>query len=241
MEKVSDVQKSKEYTIFINDFEGPIDLLYQLIENRKMQINTISLFKITEDFLFYVRSVRPSVEEIAYFLHIASILILIKSKSLLPILNYTDEEDSDIRSLQERVRLYKYIQNAAMPALKRWKKYSFATTTPKKEKKIEFLPDSSCVPDLICQNAKFVIREVSFLKEPKRKKVDVTVRIEEIIEKVLNKVSERVQVSFNEMTLAANKTETVISFLAILELIRKNLLQFSQREKFGDILLYNEE
>lgn len=241
MDNALDTQSVTEYTISVKNFEGPVDLLYQLIDKRKMQINTVSLSKITEDFLAHVRLSAPSIKEVAYFLHIASILILIKSKSLLPLLNYTDEEDVDVASLQEKIKLYGYIQNKAVPALLNWRKVSFSTVMPKKIKQIEFLPDASCKPAELYKNASDVIASISFLKEPKQKVVSTTVRIEDVIEKVLSKISERMQVSFNEMTNVANKMEVVVSFLAVLELTRKNLLQFSQTEDFGDIVLYKEK
>ena len=92
------------------NFDGPIDLLLSLIEKKKMQINTLSLAKITNDYLEELKkqAIFPSLQ-VACFVHTASILLFIKSKSLLPILSYLEEEQVDADILEKRLILY--VQN----------------------------------------------------------------------------------------------------------------------------------
>ena len=61
--------------------------------------------------------------------------------------------------------------------------------------------------------------------------------IEEVIEKVLATVTDRMSVSFRDMSAKADKQETIVSFLAVLELMRKNLLTAEQGERFDDIMI----
>ena len=228
--------EQQEYIVSLDQFEGPLDLLHQLIEKRKLQINTISLAKITADYMKYVREmVAVPVEEVARFIHIASILIVIKSKSLLPILEYTEEEEADVAELEDRINLFDFIRTQAVPALNGWKKRSATVTMPNLTREGVFLPDNSCTVKGLRRNIGIVVQGLSFLREPPKKEVKAKVRIEEVIERVLEVVTERVSVSFQSLSKKADKREKITSFLAVLELIRKNLLTATQDKHFNDI------
>ena len=233
---------NKEYTILLESFEGPLDLLYQLVERRKLHINTISLAKVTDGFLEHIRSLSEyPIEEMARFVHIASLLVLIKSKSLLPILHYTKEEESDIAELEARLRLYEIIQKQAMPSLDIWKKV-MASVTPSMPKEVQsFSPDTSCTLAGLHENATGVIQDLSFLKEPPKKRVQQVISLEEMINTVLKNVTERINLSFKDLTASAEKMNVIVSFLAVLELVRKDLLSVVQKEKFSDILITKKE
>ena len=229
---------STEYIISLDQFEGPLDLLYQLIQKRKLQINTITLAKVTTDYIAHVRKreVLPA-EEVAHFIHTASILVLIKSKSLLPVLEYTQGEEVDVQVLESRVRLFDYIQKKAVPALRDWKKQVYIVEAPKQKEQIVFSPDKSCTTKGLHRNALAAVQNVAVFKQPKEKKVHKTISIEDIIEKVLKTVSERTAVSFKDLAAKGSKQEKIVSFLAILELMRKNVLMAEQCKEFDDIVL----
>ena len=228
---------NKEYIVSLEQFEGPLDLLHQLIEKRKLQINTISLAKITADYMAHIRTMAAvPAEEVARFVHIASILILIKSKSLLPILEYTKEEEVDVAELEGRMQLFEYIRNKAVPALDIWRRRSCVVLAPTIEQ-VVFRPDNSCTVQGLRRNIGVVLDGLSFLKEPPEKKVGTKVRIEEVIERVLAAVTERVSVSFKQISEKADKQEKIVSFLAVLELVRKNLLTAEQGQQFDDIVI----
>lgn len=230
--------ETQEYVISLEGFEGPLDLLHQLIEKRKLQINTISLAKITADYMAHTRTMAAvPAEEVARFIHIASILILIKSKSLLPILEYTKEEEVDVAELENRMKLFDYIRGQAVPVLDIWGRRSFVVSAPPVAERVAFRPDNSCTVKGLRRNIGVVLDGLSFLKEPPQKKVGTKVRIEEVIERVLAAVTERVSVSFQEVSAKADKQETIMAFLAVLELMRKNLLTATQESHFDDILI----
>ena len=234
--------KKEEYIISLEQFEGPLDLLHQLIEKRKLQINTISLAQVTADYMTHIRTaVTISAEEVARFIHIASILILIKSKSLLPMLDYTKEEETDVAELENRIKVFDFIRAKAMPALEHWHKRAHAVRAPKQTQQVMFRPDNSCTLKGLQYNAEAVLQELSFLKEVPQKKVGTKIRIEEVIEKVLSAVAERVSISFGKMSEKANKQEKIVSFLAVLELIRKNMLVANQQRDFDDIVITKQE
>src|SRR3989344_3893767 len=96
-------------------FEGPLDLLLELIEKRELFINDISLAKVTDDFIAHVKQFdNLPMGESAHFILVASTLLLIKSKSLLPQLQLTEDEQGDIRDLETRLKIYKKIKEASV-------------------------------------------------------------------------------------------------------------------------------
>lgn len=186
----------------------------------------------------YVREMAAvPAEEVAHFVHIASVLIVIKSKSLLPMLEYTEEEGADVAELEDRMKLFNLIRRQVVPTLNSWKKQSVIAATPNVAKQVVFLPDNSCTIKGLRKNADAVLQGLSFLREPPQKKVGTKVRIEEVIERVLAAVTKRVSVSLQLLSAKADRQEKIMSFLAVLELMRKNLLTATQDEHFNDIVI----
>ena len=229
-----------EYIVRLESFQGPLDLLHQLIEERKLHINTISLATVTADYLSHIREVATvSAEEVARFTHIAAVLILIKSKSLLPMLEYTAEEESDVAVLEARLRLLDTVRSSAVPPLERWGAHSHFVRPPSRWESVAFLPDDSCTVAGLHRNARAVISDLPFFRRKPEKKVAKVISVEEVIERVLAAVTARAKVSFKEMT-AGDRGEVIVSFLAILEMMRKNLITAEQGDHFDDILVSQE-
>ena len=96
-----------EYQVKTHIFEGPLDTLLSLIEKRKLFINDISLSKVADDYIAYIKSLENfPIADSAHFILIASTLVLIKSKSLLPNLTLSEEEEHSIEDLEARLREY---------------------------------------------------------------------------------------------------------------------------------------
>ena len=97
------------YELSLEYYKGPLDKLLELVEEKKLEITQISLAEVTADFLNYLKTLdesRANHSLIADFLVVASKLVLIKSKMLLPSLPLDEEEESDIRNLEERLKLF---------------------------------------------------------------------------------------------------------------------------------------
>ena len=102
------------FTIKTQSFEGPLDLLLELIEKRKLFIGDIALAKVTDDFISHIKQFENMpMGESAHFILVASTLLLIKSKALLPGLSLTEEEQGDIHDLETRLKIYKRIKDAS--------------------------------------------------------------------------------------------------------------------------------
>src|SRR3989344_9240027 len=95
-------------------FEGPLELLLELIEKEKLSINEISLAKVTDDYLSHIKSLgKIDPIKLGEFLVVASQLMLVKSRSLLPDLAESEEEQGSIAELESRLLEYQRIRNLA--------------------------------------------------------------------------------------------------------------------------------
>ena len=107
--------ESNFYTVKTAVFEGPLDLLLSLVEKRKLFINEISLTQVTDDYIAYVNTLpKVNFSEVANFIVVAAMLILLKSKSLLPNMQLTEEEESSIEELEARLQLYRVIKEVGV-------------------------------------------------------------------------------------------------------------------------------
>src|ERR1700679_2439475 len=119
-----------EYQLKLDNFSGPLEKLLELIEAQKMDVGEVSMAKVTDDFLKYLETLKSSnlltaaAEEagldvfrldlrvLADFISVASRLIFLKSKYLLPGLVLTDAEEADIKDLEDRLKLYQELRPA---------------------------------------------------------------------------------------------------------------------------------
>ena len=102
------------YTVKTGVFEGPLDLLLDLVTKRKLFVNDVSLSQVTDDFIKYLEGHEEfPLGESAEFIVVASTLMLIKSRSLLPMIKRTDEEEESIQDLENRLVLYAKVKELA--------------------------------------------------------------------------------------------------------------------------------
>ena len=106
--ETKDWSAKSEFVVKAGSFVGPLDLLLDLIEKRKLSISEISLAQVAEDYIVYVQKLSEfPIATTAHFILIASTLLLIKSRALLPSLELSEEEQGSIADLERRLRLYK--------------------------------------------------------------------------------------------------------------------------------------
>jgi segregation and condensation protein A len=237
------------YQIKTGGFEGPFGLLLDLVEKRKLFINDVSLAAVTEDYLNYMnrlgglQSFSPA--EIASFVFVASTLILIKSKSLLPNLNLTAEEEGDIKSLEERLRLYEIFTKLGGNIKTNFGKRIIFAPLERKNDVLVFLPDNQITKESMMGFAKDVLGGMPkkvFLPEVEVKKV---ISIEEMIGKLTERIQSSLQTSFKTFTGRAQTREekvfVIVGFLAMLELVRNGILNVVQDNSFEDIMISKQE
>ncbi len=214
-----------------------MELLLELVERRKLLINDISLASVTDEYMRHVSLMQEmSLPNTAQFISLAATLLLVKSKSLLPILELTEEEESSIEDLEERLRQYQIIRDAAVVLQNMFgqsRLYAPQFTMPAVS---VFVPDSECsVPNL---NSAIlgVIADLPKKESPTKAQIKVVISLEDMMQKLQNRIAQNMQVRFSE--LHAGETERkviIVGFLAILELFKQGNLIVNQGERYADI------
>src|SRR3990167_353392 len=191
-----ETQNLQSYTIKTSAFEGPFGVLLDLIEKRKLFINDLSLAQVTEDYLQYVTELQKSSKsEASNFIVVAATLILIKSKSLLPNLSLTDEEKGDIKSLEERLRLFELFTKLGVNVKNMFGEKIIFAPLERKSDVLVFLPDDQITKESMMSFAKNVLGSMPkkvFLPEVEVKKV---ISIEEMIGKLTERIQSSIQTS----------------------------------------------
>lgn len=235
--------ETKKIEIKIDNFEGPLDLLCHLIDKNKMNIYDINLSEITDQYISYLKEQEKlNLEVASEFLVMASTLLYLKSKNLLPKQEEEEEEITE-EELIRRIIEYKKFKEISEVFKKNYLEYSKRIfKAPENielpKKKLEKNYDNMIIPSIyanllkkntekINQNAKN-IEKIALVDT-----YTVASKVKEMF-KVLIKQKSFV---FNKLFSInkRNKQEVVTAFSGLLELSRRNKIETSQEELFGDI------
>lgn len=241
-----DVESGKDaFQIKTAGFEGPFGLLLDLIEKRKLFISDVSLATVTEEYLQYMNklgglnSVSPA--EISSFILVASTLILIKSKSLIPNLSLTSEEEGDIKNLEERLRLYELFTKLGLNIKNNFGEQIIFAPLERKNEVLVFLPDVQITKNSMMGFAKNVLG--SMPKKISLPKVEVkkVISIEEMIDKLTERIQNSMKMNFRDIhgkvATKEDKVFVIVGFLAMLELVRQGIIHAMQDNHSSDIVL----
>lgn len=240
----------KTFTIKQESFEGPLDLLLNLIEKRKLHISDVNLAKVADDYISHVKNFEQMpVGESAHFILVASTLTLIKSKSLLPMLDLTEEEQGDINDLEKRLKEYKKYKELSVQIGEMYGKQVMHSS----RKQVHIDPIFSPEQDTTTQNIREAIGRV-LASLPKVEKmaqtvVEKVISLEEMIDKLTDRVTKSIQMSFSDFSgkkkgQSLNKEEkvnVVVSFLAMLELVKEGVVAVVQDKEFEDIQIETQQ
>jgi len=228
--------------IKLEKFEGPLSLLLKLIEKEELDITQISLSKIANQYVDYIRStsfIDP--ESLADFLLLAARLLLIKSKAMLPYL-YPEEEE-EIEDLEKQLKLYKEFLEATkkVESILGKKKFMFAREFNRKValgNKATFSPPKDLKKEEMTEVFGAFLSRIKPVEKLDEEKIEVKVSIDDKISFIRNIISSRMKMSFNNiLAKAKSKTEKIVSFLAMLELIKQRELIAEQGSLFSEINL----
>ncbi|MDB5244703.1 MAG: Segregation and condensation protein [Parcubacteria group bacterium] len=224
------------FSIKTETYEGPLEVLLDLIEARKLLVNDLALANITEDFIQHVRAQEAfPVEETANFIQIAATLLLIKSKSLIPDLTLTEDENADVDDLKRRLAAYEKVREAARELSRVFGKY-LMLPGGEKTPQVVFAPSRDLSAAALSEAMVRVLtarQEVEALPEVRVKPL---VTIEEMMDRLAKKVQSAMTLSFKDFAGSAKeKVEVIVSFLALLELVKQGAVAAEQFESYGDI------
>ena len=237
----------------VADFEGPFDLLLHLIKKNKMNIYNIEIYKVTNQYLEYLNTRKVMDLEItSEFIVVAATLIEIKSKNLLPKVKVDEEEESeeDIeKRLMERLIEYKKIKNVS--EFFKNKYINAGEVFSKKPEIIEEIKPEKIDNDDIFKNLTLldlynIYNKILETYREKQNKVNVVqkkiyvdkYKVEDKMEELLERFNSSEVIEFNTLMKESTcKLETVVTFLALLELIKIRTIQVFQDESFSNILI----
>lgn len=226
--------------IKIAQFEGPLDLLLKLIEEQKLEIKEISLAAVTEHFLRYLHAQTTlSPQELVDWLAIAAKLLVIKSKALLPALALPEEEQEEAINLTWQLYQYKRFKEAAkaLRKLEARNLQSWGRHTAFVEK-VSFYPDSSLTLSVLRDAMRFLAKTLEEIISLPKKILEEVVTISEKIEHLQNIIREKVELKLRDLlSKAKSKTEIIVTFLALLELVKQKILSADQKAMFSDIVI----
>ncbi len=237
----------------INEFEGPLDLLLHLIDKNKFNIFDIPIVEITEQYLDYVnRMQEENLDVMSEFLVMAATLISIKAKMLLPREEKEEEEEEDPRAeLVRRLLEYKMYKYASLELkdmnLDAEKNYYKPATIPKEvmEYKEEIDP-ADVIGDVTLAKLNEIFTQVMKRTvdrvDPVRSKFGTIekdeVRIEDKMEEIRASIRGLKGINFKTLLeIQASKINIIVTFMAILELMKVGDITIRQDELFGDIII----
>lgn len=225
-------------------FEGPIKVLLDLIERRKLFVNDVSLAAVTDDFITYMQMVGMQPSETANFLSVAATLILIKARSLLPTLELTEEESESITDLERRLALYQIITKVSGELIKGYgKKVAFEGV--RRLTGVVFAPDQKITLEQLPHLITDIIGRIP-PPAPKKPEARVykTISITEVLSTLEDRIQRALSTSFNAIRVVSpdadehsQKVYTIVSFLGMLELVRRGVVAAEQSGAFEDITL----
>lgn len=221
--------------IKLEQFSGPLDLLLALIEQEKLNINEIALSKVTEQYFEYLNKLeehRP--EELADFLVIATKLVYMKSKNLLPQL-MTDEDDGP--SLAEQLKMYKRYIEASRDVYAMWQEnvLGYPRLEPPVKAEGFVLPVNARADDLR-QSFVSLLKRLKPVNPLPKVNIDRAISVKQKIDSIFNLLKQHRKINFSTiLSESGNKTEVIVSLLAILELVKSGDASIHQLNSFSDL------
>lgn len=226
------------FAVKLEQFEGPLDLLLELIEAEKLDVSQLSLARVTDGYLHHLHE-NPQIppEELADFLVVATRLLFIKSRLLLPFLNMMDAEPEG--DLESQLRIYKEYLDASKGIEAMIGKRRFLFVHEKlPHVDIGFAPPKKFEASQMAEFFRQVIARLEPLVKVPTAIVEKTVSIHEKIRQIQGMIATAQKMSFRSVLVTAeSKTEIIVSFLALLELVKQRSVSVEQDALWGDITI----
>jgi segregation and condensation protein A len=234
-------------------FNGPIELLLNLIESHQMSVSEISLASVTREFCDYVESLEDfDSVSVAAFLSVASTLILIKAKSLIPEMAVTVQEETDIAELEYQLQQYALVQRGAGHIQKLIAEApSLFSRESDWESSYTFLPDNKITAQTMQATVLSVVDRAAAEQIPvstitESITVMPTIALCDIVSTIQSRLGSGM--SFWDMvnsiipegqtqSVRSKKLYTIVSFLALLDLVKEGAVQGVQHSSMGEIVI----
>ena len=235
--------ETNRYSIKLDNFEGPLDLLCHLIDKNKMDIYDINLSKITDQYVDYIRQMEQlNLEITSEFLVMSSTLLYLKSKHLLPKVREEEEELTEEELIRRIIEYKKYkeitkkLKENYLQYSKRFYKISEEIELPKQKMEKEY--NNKVIPEIykgiIKKNSEKTNENASNIEKIA---ITETYSVGETVKQMYRALIKFKKFSFNKMFSIKkhDKKEVVTAFSGLLEMSRRNKVVTEQEELFGDI------
>jgi segregation and condensation protein A len=226
------------FEVCLDEYSGPLQLLLELIEDRKLPITDVALSKVTDDYLGYIRTHSVPTMELADFLVIASRLLLIKSHAILPVPEPIEQED--VGALAAQLRLYKLFVDASGHIESLYNSTSMAfgrersMTVPREA---FHLPEELSTQTLVA-SFKNLLKQLRPFFQLKQVAMERVASVQERMRELQDAILTRSRFHFSHLVKnGQSKVDVVVSFLALLELVKQQVVTAVQGESFADIEL----
>ena len=237
--------ETKKYSIKIDNFEGPLDLLCYLIDKNKMNIYDVNLSDITDQYIEFLNAMEEMNLEIASeFLVMASTLLYLKSKNLLPKQEEEEEEITE-EELIRRIIEYKKFKEISKTLKENYKIYSNRLYKGQEEIKLPKQKlENDYEPEKIPEVYRLLIERNSVKINQNAKNIEKIALVDKYT--VAEKVKEMYKILIKQKKFIFNKLftinkkekqEVVTAFSGLLEMSRRSKVETSQEELFGDIVV----
>ena len=235
--------ETRKYSIKINNFEGPLDLLCHLIDKNKMDIYDINISEITDQYIKYIEQMeKMNLEITSEFLVMSSTLLYLKSKHLLPK-QQDDEEEITEEELIRRIIEYKKFKEITKKLKENFLQYSkrfykFLEEIELPKQKIEKDYDSTIIPkiykELLQRNTEKINENASNIEKIA---ITETYTVGNTVKEMYRALVKFKKFTFNKLFSLKkhDKNEVVTAFSGLLEMSRRNKVTTEQDELFGDI------
>jgi len=228
------------YNVKIEQFEGPLDLLLELINKEKVDITNISLAQIADQYLNYLEKKEDiNIVNLADFLTVAAKLILIKSKALLPLLNLSNEEEEEIFDLEKQLEEYKKFKLAALEVEKifnngqeSFSRDNFIEIEP------QFAPPEGIGAKELAKIYEDILGQIPVLEKLEEERIIRVISLKERIDNLREMLSNKIEINFSEIVKkGGDRIEIIVSFLAVLEMVKQRIVVVEQGDMFYEIKL----
>ncbi len=235
--------ETNKYSIKLNNFEGPLDLLCHLIDKNKMDIYDINLSEITDQYIEFLNQMEQmNLEVTSEFLVMSSTLLYLKSKHLLPKVDEEEEEITEEELIRRIIEYKKYkeitkkLKENFLEYSKRFYRGTEEIELPKQ--KIEDEYNSEIIPDLyrklLQKNAEKINENAANIEKIA---ITETYTVGDKVKEMYRALIKYKKFNFNKLfsVKKRNKNEVVTAFSGLLEMSRRNKVITEQEEIFGDI------
>jgi segregation and condensation protein A len=232
---------SDRFSLATEIYQGPLEKLLELIESRKMSVSDVSLAEVTDSYLAYIEHLpEMPLGETAQFILTASTLLLIKSRTLLPTLELSEDERESVEELERRLTQYALVRRASRALRSQWgtQRRMLARRAPMRPfagTERVFSPVETSL-ELLKMSAMRLIHSMPTPTALSHAIVAPVLALEDVIRTVHARLSSAIRTRFSDLTSrASDRHEVIVFFLAMLELVRNGSASATQEKIFSDI------